>query len=544
MLSELFDRVFNPWRERDGNRVVAAESAWNGPLKWNKQAVIECERCGASGPVEELASMVGLECNSRNTDGSPCGGEIVQHRPRVFCASLADVFEDWQGPMLDAKGDKIFVSSRGDMLSTSGVKSAPIKGDSPAAMQDVRDRLFRLIDATPNLDWLVLTKRPENIAKMMPPFNCRKDTNGDGNCSRNCEQLGHRIRPNLWLGTSIENQKSADERIPELLKIPAAVRFLSVEPLLSPIDLSKWIGYKPVHENQLSDGIAGLRYCACGRTGDRPRGPNLEGGEKGMESVAEKDGVPSLQKGPGGEQDRVGLPANQDDGKRGARTSRGSSDSLPTLQRADSRGADDQSQKRRKARQQSRESGVGDIQRAADSRDQNSQSGACVQSERREELEIETDGRSGSGHPSATIQGRIACQYCGGLPGYVPNDFQSLPWRPLGSSDLVIVGGESGSGARPCDIAWIRSIVEQCKAAGIACFVKQLGSNSVGIPCARCQGGNTPIMTDGNGKSVAVDCIRCNGTKTERYVLADKKGGDMAEWPVDLRIREFPIRGN
>jgi protein gp37 len=76
--------------------------------------------------------------------------------------------------------------------------------------------------------------------------------------------------------------------------------------------------------------------------------------------------------------------------------------------------------------------------------------------------------------------------------------------------DWVIVGGESGGGARPCDVEWIRSIVSQCKAAGVPCFVKQLGK----VPT---WAGMAPPR-----------------------VFLDKKGGDIDEWPEDLRVREYP----
>lgn len=187
----------------NGTRVVAAESYWKQPLKWNKEAA-KCE-----------AFMEG------------------QGRPRVFCASLADIFEAWDGPMLNAKGERLVVYE-----PNGGLLAVPIYAESPGphcrwlTMQDVREHLFRLIDRTPNLDWLILTKRPENIAKMAvfsvgnnqysvcdPPF----------------------ARKNIWLGVSIEDQQRADERIPLLLKVPAAVRFLSCEPLLGPVDLSAWL---------------------------------------------------------------------------------------------------------------------------------------------------------------------------------------------------------------------------------------------------------------------------------------------------------------
>ena len=146
-------------------------------------------------------------------------------RPRVFCASLADVFEDWQGPMLDSIGGEVRIEGP----------------DGPGrliTMSDVRTRLFVLIDATPNLDWLLLTKRPENIKKMIP---CRTDTSCDGDCA-DCSLDGSRCRSrkNIWLGCSVENQEYAERRIPELLKCRdlAPVLFLSCEPLLGPIDLS------------------------------------------------------------------------------------------------------------------------------------------------------------------------------------------------------------------------------------------------------------------------------------------------------------------
>ncbi|MBL8867147.1 MAG: DUF5131 family protein, partial [Planctomycetia bacterium] len=148
------------------------------------------------------------------------------NRPRVFCASLADVFEDWTGPMVAANGNPFWWCH--GSLSNSPIPSVGLEdGCRMATMADIRERLFDLIDQTPNLDWLLLTKRPENIARMMPEIVCG----------------GHDIvRPNLWLGVSVENQQAADERIPHLLRVPAAVRFLSCEPLLGPVDLTKlWL---------------------------------------------------------------------------------------------------------------------------------------------------------------------------------------------------------------------------------------------------------------------------------------------------------------
>jgi len=80
--------------------------------------------------------------------------------------------------------------------------------------------------------------------------------------------------------------------------------------------------------------------------------------------------------------------------------------------------------------------------------------------------------------------------------------------------DWIIVGGESGTDARPFDIAWAGSTVQQCKAAGVPVFVKQLGMSPVELR-------NEPAIRLAIHKR-------------------DRKGGDMAEWPADLRVRELP----
>lgn len=95
------------------------------------------------------------------------------------------------------------------------------------------------------------------------------------------------------------------------------------------------------------------------------------------------------------------------------------------------------------------------------------------------------------------------------------------------SLDWVIVGGESGPGARPFDIQWARNIVAQCKAAGVACFVKQLGALPI-----ECLPRPNVVARENAG---VIDRISMS--------LKDRKGGDWSEWPEDLRIREFPNVG-
>jgi len=89
---------------------------------------------------------------------------------------------------------------------------------------------------------------------------------------------------------------------------------------------------------------------------------------------------------------------------------------------------------------------------------------------------------------------------------------------PHNAGAWVIVGGESGHGARPCDVGWIKGVVRQCAEAGVPCFVKQLGASVSG----------QIVHPDNEGYGV------------NRVRLIDRKGGDPAEWPEDLRVRQFP----
>lgn len=121
-------------------------------------------------------------------------------RARVFSASMSDVFED-----------------------------------HPQVVSE-RARLINLINMTPNLIWLLLTKRPENIMGMLEESLIILDDAGFQEVM-SPEAWLRAMGDRVWIGTSIEDQKRADERIPHLLKVPAAVRFLSMEPLLGPVDL-------------------------------------------------------------------------------------------------------------------------------------------------------------------------------------------------------------------------------------------------------------------------------------------------------------------
>jgi len=160
--------------KQGGNRKVAAASTWRDPDKWNRQA------------------------------------EAAGSRQRVFCASLADIGEDWRGPMLNSKGERLYCYD--DYIRTEGdVRVRDLY--EPATMDDVRDKmLWPKIRATTWLDWMMLSKRPERFPAILPPG----------------------FWPNVWLGTSAGCQASVERFLPELVAMRGRVPvlFLSCEPLL------------------------------------------------------------------------------------------------------------------------------------------------------------------------------------------------------------------------------------------------------------------------------------------------------------------------
>lgn len=308
-----------------GNRVAGAEAYWNGPKKWNREAA-------AAGT-----------------------------RKKVFAFSFADWLEEWAGPIIDTGGRRLALTLDGRWLPAVPSPTPELPADAVRWLNydDARARLFGLIHETPHLDWLLLTKRADRLMPWVPHFyNLMHALDLAAGKLPTADQT---IPANVHLGVTTENQQTADERVPLLMRCPARLRWLSVEPMLGPIYLG-------------ADG-------------------------------------------------------------RGCRA-------LPITRNADG--------------------------------------------------------------------------------GYERLDFADDPNDRF--VDWVVVGGESGAGARPCAVEWVRDIVRQCRAAGVAVFVKQLGS----------------APTDGMElTSDAPDAPTYY--KPLPLILADKKKGkDVAEWPADLAVREFP----
>lgn len=175
-------------------------------------------------------------------------------RLRVFCQSMSDTFE---GPE-----------------TCGGTNSENWK-----LMSRLRMELFRAIMDTPNLDWLLLTKRPENIKECI--YRASQAVEAQDTALRywvNEWMRLQRVPHNVWLGTSVEDQATAIRRIPSLLSVPAAVRFLSCEPLLGPVDITDWLDWN--RENTCGCGDGECHECWQSPTSPTPAWV-ICGGESG-----------------------------------------------------------------------------------------------------------------------------------------------------------------------------------------------------------------------------------------------------------------------
>lgn len=267
-------------------------------------------------------------------------------------------------PLHWRKPARVFVNSMSDLFHE----------DVP---DEYIDRVFAVMNYANDHTYQVLTKRPDRMrAYINDPqtfhrviAHVRRMDREIAGCSLPRGELAMSWPlPNVWLGTSVENQEAADKRIPELLACPAAVRFLSCEPLLGPVDLTA-VNYEASHRARLTEALTG------------------------RDDEALSDILASMD---------------------------------PTLPEHEPFAAN-------------------------------------------------------------VLTGRW-------FDGWDETDGPRIDW--------VIVGGESGAHARPCDVGWIRGIVRQCEAAGVAVFCKQGGSSNA---CRH-----------------------------------DRKGGHFECFPDDLQVREWP----
>lgn len=223
---EWTDHTFNPWwgcarvspacdhcyaaawakrtgesRLWEGERRRTGASNWRQPIKWNAAGWWECHDCGFRGTTREIGDT------PSPPETKPCQhSNAKKARRRVFCASMADVFDN-------------------------------------VVPEQWRADLFHLIRMTPNLDWLLLTKRIGSVRRMISDSADWHFDHGDRDTTGwLTDWYKHKLPPaNVWLGATVVNQDEADRDIPKLLATPARIRFLSIEPMLGPIDIKRYL---------------------------------------------------------------------------------------------------------------------------------------------------------------------------------------------------------------------------------------------------------------------------------------------------------------
>ena len=179
-------------------------------------------------------------------------------------------------------------------------------------LTEARQEALDIIMSTPHLDWLILTKRPEKIQPLLAQAQ-RRAIGGDMGFAYTApgtnalsEWLGWWLsgKPpaNVWLGTTVEDQERAEERIPALVKVPAALHFLSCEPLLGPVDLESFSvqAIHPDNEGYGVPAIKGVDWVICGGESGPHARPMHPDWARGLRDQCADAGVPFLFKQWGG----------------------------------------------------------------------------------------------------------------------------------------------------------------------------------------------------------------------------------------------------
>ncbi|MBK8260209.1 MAG: phage Gp37/Gp68 family protein [Nannocystis sp.] len=373
----------------DKTSIEWTEATWN-PVRGCSRVSRGCENCYAEGVARRFAGVgqpyEGLVRIGKDGKAKAQWNGVV----RVVSEHLADPLH-WTRPR------RVFVNSMSDLFHEA------LPFETIAA-------IFGVMAASPAHTFQVLTKRPERASEFFAWAKARaRDESPSDVCLYEALManpweprmvslgLDHRDEevewplPNVWLGVSVEDQATADERIPHLLACPAAVRWVSYEPALGQVDFSRFMW--PVNSS---------------------------------------------------------WPSNF-----------------------------------------------------------------------RSPEEARAAGASVTRHRQALVSAHAVF----------------LDW--------IVVGGESGPGARPFDIVWARSVITQCREAGVACFVKQLGAHPVNGERSAIydrHGLVAPGLAHEEAEEYAPRYDEGRIVRPAPVRIRDRKGGAMSEWPEDLRVREWPSR--
>jgi protein gp37 len=233
------------------------DASWN-PVRGCSRVSEGCRHCYAeriaarfSGPGEPYDGLASMR------DGEPRWSGNV----RLIEKHLLDPLH-WKAPR------RVFVNSMSDLFH------------GKVTTNDI-DRIFAVMALTPQHTFQILTKRPERMRGycLAPETQHRIGEQRAILAGISESELADAVAipphwplPNVWLGTSVENQAAADERIPHLVRTPAAIRFISAEPLLGALSIEPWLRPGPLKPEH---GIPGVRrvdwVIAGGESGPRAR---------------------------------------------------------------------------------------------------------------------------------------------------------------------------------------------------------------------------------------------------------------------------------
>lgn len=264
------------------SKIEWTNNTWN-PLRGCSRVSEGCRNCYA----EQVAGRFSGE-------GQPYEGLITKTaKGATWNGQIKLVPEKLEEPLRWTKAGKIFVNSMSDLFH----ENVP---------DEYIDQVFAVMALAPRHTFQVLTKRPERMRAYLEMDN-RAEAIGwaetDIYEARGRLPIGayhgptHRKLPlsNVWLGVSVENQESADERIPLLLQTPSAVRWISAEPLLGPIDISAWID-PDYFTGCADDGIKGLHWVVVGGESGRNARPMHPDWARSLRDQCEDANVPFLFK--------------------------------------------------------------------------------------------------------------------------------------------------------------------------------------------------------------------------------------------------------
>jgi protein gp37 len=252
------------------SKIEWTESTWN-PVVGCTKVSEGCKNCYAERMAGRLAAM-----------GQGQYRAVIKadanEKPIGWSGDICCVEKSLEKPLHWRKPRMIFVCSMGDLFHE----------DVPF---DYIDKVFAVMALCPQHTFQILTKRPQRMLEYLLTENRQaiidwqkvqiwRKLHGveDAPWTRDLQKLPATKLPlpNVWLGVTAENQAAADERIPLMLQCPAAVRFVSYEPALGPLDLTPWL-----FRNDVVDGSpvprSGLRWIICGGEsgpGARPMHPN------------------------------------------------------------------------------------------------------------------------------------------------------------------------------------------------------------------------------------------------------------------------------